>query len=91
MKAYGRMHVQIHIFLTAALDGGERSASCPGRFTQGNHWIGGWVGPRTGLDDVEYWKFFNLPGLELRPLDLQPAASRYTDWAIPATHTTPCS
>jgi hypothetical protein len=33
-----------------ALDGGERSASCPGRFTlreraPGTHWIGGWVGP----------------------------------------------
>jgi hypothetical protein len=33
----------------------------------GIHWIGGWVGPRTGLDDVENRKFLNLPALELRP------------------------
>jgi hypothetical protein len=44
--------------LTSALDGGEWSASRPGRFTPveiapGSHWIGGWVGPRTGLDAVE--------------------------------------
>jgi hypothetical protein len=32
------------------------------------HWIGGWVGPRTGLDDMEKRKFLPLPGLELRPL-----------------------
>jgi hypothetical protein len=34
----------------------------------GTRWIGGWVGPRTGLDDVEKRKFLPLPGLELRPL-----------------------
>jgi hypothetical protein len=28
----------------------------------------GWVGPRTGLDDVEKRKFLNLLGLELRPI-----------------------
>jgi hypothetical protein len=43
--------------LTAALDGGEWSASRPGRFTPrgrspGTHWIGGWVGPRAVLDVV---------------------------------------
>jgi len=43
--------------LTSALDGGEWSASCPGHFTHrerapGTHWIGGWVGPRVGLDTV---------------------------------------
>jgi hypothetical protein len=42
-------------FLTSALDGGEWSASHFGRFTPserapGSHWIGGWVGSRTGLD-----------------------------------------
>jgi hypothetical protein len=41
--------------LTSALDGGEWSASCPGRFTPrekapGTHWIGGWVDPRAVLD-----------------------------------------
>jgi hypothetical protein len=73
MKTYGGEDVHIHIFLTLALAGGECSASCPGRFTPeertpGIHWIGGWVGPRTGLDDVENRKFLILPGLELRPL-----------------------
>jgi hypothetical protein len=48
-------------------------ASCPVRFTPGEtlpgtHPTGGWVGPRTGLDDVEKRKFLPLPGLELRPL-----------------------
>jgi hypothetical protein len=43
--------------LTSALDGGEWSASRPGRFTPreralGTHWIRGWVGPRAVLDAV---------------------------------------
>jgi hypothetical protein len=33
MKAYGGVDIKIHIFFTFALVGGERSASCPGRFT----------------------------------------------------------
>jgi hypothetical protein len=58
MKACGGVDVSIHVFMTTALVGGEWSASRPGRFTTGErapgtHWIGGWVGPRTGLDDVE--------------------------------------
>jgi hypothetical protein len=66
------VYVYIHIFLTSALVGGEWSASRPGRFipgerAPGTHWIGGWVDPRSGLDDAEIRKFLNLPGLELRP------------------------
>jgi hypothetical protein len=38
------------------------------------------VGPRAGLDFVEKKKFLTLPGLEL----VQPIASHYTFWAIPA-------
>jgi hypothetical protein len=73
MKAYGGVDVQIHIFLISALIRGEWSASRPDRFTPGErapgtHWIGGWVNPRPGLDDVEKRKFLSLPGLELRPL-----------------------
>jgi hypothetical protein len=46
------------LFFTSALDGGEWSASRPGRFTPGeigpgNDGIGVWVGPRAGLDAVE--------------------------------------
>jgi hypothetical protein len=37
------------------------------------------VGPRAGLDDVEKRKFLTQPRLEL-----QPVASRYTDYAITA-------
>jgi hypothetical protein len=37
--------------------------------------IGGWVGPRSGLDDMEKRKFLTLPGLELQPLG-RPALSR---------------
>jgi hypothetical protein len=58
MKACGEVYVQIHIFLTSALVVCEWSASRPGRFTAGErapgtHWIGGWVDPRAGLDDME--------------------------------------
>jgi hypothetical protein len=55
-------------FLTLVLVGGELSASRPSPFTPVTHCIGGWVGPRAGLDDVEKRKFLTLPGLELRPL-----------------------
>jgi hypothetical protein len=53
--------------------GGEWSASRPCHFTPvegapGAHWIGGSVGPRTGLDYVEGRNILALPGLELQPL-----------------------
>jgi hypothetical protein len=75
--------------LTLAL-GGELSASRSGHFTPkerapGTYWIGGWVDLRAGLDDLEKRKFLTPVGLELRPLPVvQPVASRYTDYAIPA-------
>jgi hypothetical protein len=72
--------VQIHIFLTSVLVGGEWSASRPGRFTPserapGVRWIGGWVDPRAGMDDMEKREFLTLPGLELQPLG-RPARSQ---------------
>jgi hypothetical protein len=80
MKAYEGVDVQIHIFLTSALDGGEWSASRPGSFTPGErapatHLIGSWVDPKAGLGDVGKRKFLTLPGLELRPLG-RPARSQ---------------
>jgi hypothetical protein len=62
MKAYGGVDVYFQVFLASALVGGQWSASRPGRFTPresslGTHWIGVWVGPRTGLDDMEKTKF----------------------------------
>jgi hypothetical protein len=79
MKAYG-VDVYIHIFLTSALAGGEWSASRPGLFTPGErvpgtHWIGGWVDPRAGLDDVE--KILDLTGNRTRAV--QRVARRNTD------------
>jgi hypothetical protein len=63
------------------------SASRPDRFipgekAPGTHWIGGWVDPRAGLDDMEKRKFLTLPGLEPRVL-YRPARSQ-SDYAIPA-------
>jgi len=51
------VEVQPHAFLTPELDGGECSASSLGRFipgetTTGIHWIGGWIGRRSGPDTV---------------------------------------
>jgi hypothetical protein len=85
MDMYGGVGVYIHIFLTLALVGGEWSASRPCRFTPGTHWIGGWVDPRATLNDVEKRKFLTLPGdSNSDPLVVQPVASRYTDYVIPA-------
>jgi hypothetical protein len=49
----------------------------------GTHWLGGWVDPRAGLDDVGE---NSLPYRDSNsePSVFQPVASRYTDWAIPA-------
>jgi hypothetical protein len=83
MKTYGGVDVYTHIILTVELVRGERSASSPGCFTLGIHWLGSWVGPRVGMDDVEKGKFLTLRGLELCPSVVQPVAISYTDWAIP--------
>jgi hypothetical protein len=65
MREYGGVDVQIRIFLTSTLVGGEWSASRPSHFTPGErapgtHLVGGWVGLRTDLDDVEKRKFLTL-------------------------------
>jgi hypothetical protein len=72
-------------FLTLALDGGEWSASRPGRFTPRErapctHWVGGWVGPRAILDAVVKRKFPSTLR-ESNPSTpiVQPVAQRYTD------------
>jgi hypothetical protein len=69
MKAYGGIDN-----LTSALVGGEWSASRPGERAPGTHWIGCWVDPRAGLDNVEKRKILTLPKLELLPLN-RPARS----------------
>jgi hypothetical protein len=57
----GRGCIDPH-FLDIALAGGEWSTSGPGRFTPGEkapctNWIGGWVDPRTPVNDVEIRKY----------------------------------
>jgi hypothetical protein len=80
MRACGGVEVQIYIFLTSALVGGEWSASRPCRFTPeerapGTYWIRGWVGPIGGMDNVGKRKLLALPGSEFRPLG-HPARSQ---------------
>jgi hypothetical protein len=58
MEAYGGVDVQIHIFLTSAQAAGEWSPShlcnfTPGERAPGTHLIGGLVGPRASVDDME--------------------------------------
>jgi hypothetical protein len=57
MKTYGGVTVEIRVFLTSTLVGGEWSASRPCRFipgekAPGSDLIEGWVDPRAGLDDM---------------------------------------
>jgi hypothetical protein len=58
-------------YSSTSLDFGTRwwSDSRPGRFIPGErtpytHWIGGWVGSRTGLEGTEKRKILPLPGIE---------------------------
>jgi hypothetical protein len=58
MKTYRGVNVYMQVSLISALVGGKRSALGPCRFTPGeratgSHWIGGWVDPGAGLDDME--------------------------------------
>jgi hypothetical protein len=46
----------------------------------GTRWIGGSVGPRAGLDDVEKRKFLTLPGLNSDPSVVQSAGAVQTEW-----------
>jgi hypothetical protein len=71
MKAYRGMDVKVNIFLTSALAGGEWAASrrsrfTPGEWAAGTSWVGGWVDPRDGRDDVENRTFLTLQEIELR-------------------------
>jgi hypothetical protein len=85
IKAYWGSGCTVPLTLTSAIDGGEWSASRPGRFTSsekapGTHWIGDWVGPRTVLDAVVKRKFPS-PRRESNPRTpiAQTVAQHYTD------------
>jgi hypothetical protein len=58
MKIHGGMEVQIHVFLTSDLLGGEPSASSSCHFTPGERFLGtpwteGRVDPRAGTGNME--------------------------------------
>jgi hypothetical protein len=52
--------------------------------THGTHWIGGWVGPRAGLDTQARGKIHCLCR-DWTPV-IQSVVRHYTDWATPAPH-----
>jgi hypothetical protein len=75
-------------YLISALDGGEWSASLPGRFTStertpDTQWIWGWGGLRAVLDAVVKRRI-SSPRQVSNPRTpiVQPVAQRYTDWPI---------
>jgi hypothetical protein len=57
MKTYGGVELQLIVFLTCSLCGGERSDSRPDRFAPeeiatNTNWTEGWMNPRACLDAV---------------------------------------
>jgi hypothetical protein len=65
MKKQRGVHILAHIFLTSSLHGGVWSASSDSRYTlgervPGTYWIGGKVGPKAGLEDMEKQTFLTL-------------------------------
>jgi hypothetical protein len=90
VKAYGGLAVQIHVLLTLALAGRERSSSWPccsnpRERALSTHWIGRCVDSRAGLDDMENLKFLPYRDSNSKPLGMQPVAGRYTNHAT-VTH-----
>jgi hypothetical protein len=81
----GKRRYSSYSFSTSALDGGEWSASRPGRVftpresTNGTHCTGGWVGPRAGLDTEATGKILCLrrESNPDRPVD-KPVVRHYT-------------
>jgi hypothetical protein len=77
MKAYRGVDVEPHFLDLGTSWRWSVSRPCcftPGERAPGTHRIGGWAGPRDGLDNVNR-KSLTLQGLELRPLG-RPARSQ---------------
>jgi hypothetical protein len=91
MEALAGRRYSSYSFLTSALDGGDWSASRPGRALPpgkgppGTHWTGGYVGPRAGMDTEDRGKILRpcRGSNPDRPV-VQTVVRHYTDWATPA-------
>jgi hypothetical protein len=71
VKTYGGSDYRDARFLDLGTIRGEWSALRPGCFTlgetdPGSYWVGGWMDPWSGLDDMEKLTFLTLQALELR-------------------------
>jgi hypothetical protein len=88
MKTCIGVDVWIDVLLPSALVKDEFSVLRSGRFIaaergQGNQWITGYLGPRTGLDETKRKECWLYRDSNSDPTTIQPVASHYTDWAIP--------
>jgi hypothetical protein len=90
-RRLGERRYSSYSFSTSVLDGGEWSASRPGRAftpwerTPGTHCTGGWVGPRADLDTEDRGKILcsRRGSNPDRPV-VQSVVRHYTAWANPA-------
>jgi hypothetical protein len=88
MKAYWEWRYSSTHSLTSAVDGGELSASHPGRFTPrkrapGTHWRLSGPQSRSGRGDEEKNSHPRRESNPRTPI-IQPVAQRYADWSIAA-------
>ena len=61
-KVYGGMDVELHLFVTSALDGIDWSSSVTGERIFSTHRRRGWLSPRAGLETMQKMKIF-LPAV----------------------------
>jgi len=64
------LEVQLHTFLTLALDGSKWAVSRPGERAPSTYWIGGWMDPRHSGKEKE-----SLPHPGQKPHPCCPASS----------------
>lgn len=73
IKLYGRVEVQLQVFLTSASDGGEWSSSHHGCFNPRDkalrsHWTGGCGSPRAGLNSVQKRSLYTCQSPDCGPV-----------------------